>query len=164
MTPDDAPFILELLNEPSFISNIGDRGVRNLDDAVAYMQKGPLTMYAEHGHGLWIVDRREDGVAMGMCGLIRRAGLDDVDLGYAFLPAYWSKGYALEAATAVRNWGFEVLGLPRIVAIVIPDNQPSIRILERLAFHFEKLTKLTDDGPELMLWAVTPGDLRESTL
>ncbi len=101
---------------------------------------------------------------MGMCGLIRRAGLDDVDLGYAFLPAYWSKGYALEAATAVRNWGFEVLGLPRIVAIVIPDNQPSIRILERLAFHFEKLTKLTDDGPELMLWAVTPGDLRESTL
>src|SRR5205814_7039174 len=122
--------LLGLLNEPSFISNIGDRGVRSLEDAQAYIAKGPRTSYEQNGYGLYLVERREDGVAIGMCGLVRRAGLEDTDLGYALLPAWWSKGYAFEAASAVREWGMREVGLPRLVAIVGPENLAVLRVLD----------------------------------
>jgi RimJ/RimL family protein N-acetyltransferase len=152
-TADDAPFILELVNEPSFIQNIGDRGVRSLADAVKYIEAGPVASYARNGFGLYLVQLKESGASIGMCGLIKRESLDDVDIGYAFLPKFWSKGYAVEAALAVKEQGCS-LGLKRLVAIVDPTNTSSIRVLEKLGFTFEKMIKLSADDIELKLFAI----------
>jgi RimJ/RimL family protein N-acetyltransferase len=151
---EDAPFILELVNDPSFIQNIGDRGVRTLDDARSYIQNGPIASYARNGFGLYLVALKDTGESLGMCGLIRRDGLDDVDIGYAFLPKFWSKGYAVESAQAVKAYARDLVGLKRIVAITDPANEGSIRVLEKLGLHFEKMVRLSADDIELKLFAV----------
>jgi len=132
---EDAPFVLRLLNEPSFIENIADKGVRTLEQARTYLEGGPLASYAAHGHGLWLVQHRVTGNPMGMCGLIRRDTLPEVDLGYAFLPEFWGLGYATEAAVACVTWGRQTLGLRGLLAIVSPGNAASIRLLKGLGFQ-----------------------------
>lgn len=149
----DAAFILRLLNEPSFIRNIGDRGVRTLSDAERYIETGPASSYVRNGFGLCLVMLKESGESIGMCGLIKRESLEDVDIGYAFLPAFWSKGYALEAAQACKQYACEI-GLARLVAIVDPQNTSSIHVLEKLGMHFEKMIRLTPDDIELKLFTV----------
>ncbi len=149
----DAEFLIELLNDPSFIRNIGDRGVRTMQDAHAYVQNGPAASYAKNGFGLDLVILKDTGEPIGLCGLIKRPTLDDVDIGYAFLPRYWSKGYAVEAASAVKQYAQNVIGLKRIVAIVDPLNLGSIRVLEKIGFTFEKMVKLSADDIELKLFA-----------
>jgi ribosomal-protein-alanine N-acetyltransferase len=152
LTAEDAPFMLALLNEPSFLRFIGDRKVRTVDEARAYIQKGPAEMYARHGHGLYLASLKEDGTPAGMCGLIKRDGLEDVDIGFAFLPAFWGRGYASEAAAAVLEYGRKTLGLRRIVAITVPDNQSSIRLLEKIGLKFERMIQLNGEGPEIKLF------------
>lgn len=137
LAESDAVFMLRLLNEPSFIRNIGDRGVRTLADAARYLREGPIASYRAHGYGLYLVELKESGEPIGICGLVRRDYLDAADVGFAFLPEYWSRGYASESARAVMSYGFEVLGLPRILAIVSPDNADSIRVLGRLGLVFQ---------------------------
>jgi [ribosomal protein S5]-alanine N-acetyltransferase len=153
-TLDDAPFILEQLNEPSFIQNIGDRNVRTLEDARAYLSNGPISSYAKNGFGLCLVTLTETGETIGMCGLIKREALEDVDIGYAFLPRFWSKGYAVEAAQAIKQFAKEILGLKRLVAIVDPVNTSSIRVLEKIGMRYEKIVKLLEDDIDLKLFAV----------
>jgi RimJ/RimL family protein N-acetyltransferase len=131
---DDAPFVLRLLNEPSFVDNIGDRGVRTLDDAREYLHGGPLASMVAHGHALELVCLRE-GPPIGLCGLVRRAGLELPDLGYALLPEFTGRGYAREAAALSLAWGHGELGLARILAIVKPTNARSIRLLDSLGFR-----------------------------
>jgi [ribosomal protein S5]-alanine N-acetyltransferase len=150
---DDSQFIIELLNEPSFIRNIGDRHVHNTEDAHRYLQDGPLASYAKNGFGLYAVILKETSELIGMCGLIKRDQLQDVDIGYAFLPRFWSKGYALEAVSAVKSHGRDVVGLKRLVAIVDPGNDPSIRVLEKIGMKFEEMVKLSEDDIELKLFA-----------
>lgn len=149
----DAEFILALLNEPSFIQNIGDRGVRTLADASAYILNGPVASYAKNGFGLYLVLLKETNESIGMCGLIKREGLEDVDIGYAFLPKFWSRGYAIESAQAVKAYAKEVVGLKRIVAITDPANEGSVRVLEKLGLRFEKMVRLSEDDIELKLFA-----------
>lgn len=148
LTSDDAPFILELLNDPSFIYFIGDRNVRSLEDAVGYLQNGPIDSYAKNGFGLYLTQLKEGNIPIGMCGLIQRDGLDSPDIGYAFLPPFWGQGYATEAASAVMDYGRNVLRLGRIVAITAPDNESSIRVLEKLGLRFEKMITLPAHGGE----------------
>ena len=150
----DAGFIFELVNEPSFIQNIGDRGVRTLADAEKYIENGPLASYAKNGFGLMAVTLKETGEPIGMCGLIKRDALDDVDIGYAFLPKFWSKGYAVEAARAVMGTA-KALGLKRVVAIVDPANAGSIRVLEKLGMTFEKMIRLSAEDIELKLFVLS---------
>lgn len=150
---DDADFILKLLNEPSFIQNIGDRGVRNLEDARSYITRVPIASYEQNGFGLYLVELKESDEPIGMCGLIKRAELEDVDIGYAFLPKYWSKGYAVESAMAVKEYAREVIGLKRLVAITDPENHGSIRVLEKIGLKFEKMVRLSEDDIELKLLA-----------
>ena len=152
-TTGDAEFILELLNEPSFIRNIGDRGVRTLSDAERYIEKGPVASYARFGFGLYLVALKDSNESIGMCGLIKRDTLEDADIGYAFLPKYWSKGYALESALAIREYARNVIGLTRLVAITDPENQGSIRVLEKIGLKFEKMVRLYEDYIELKLFA-----------
>jgi [ribosomal protein S5]-alanine N-acetyltransferase len=154
LTTGDADFIFELLNDPSFIQNIGDRKIHSLEDAKTYILKGPVASHAKNGFGLSLVILKESGDSIGMCGLINRPELEDVDLGYAFLPRYWSKGYAIEAARATLEFGWNVVGLKRVVAITDPANEPSNRVLEKLGFVFEKMVRIAVDDIDLNLYAL----------
>lgn len=153
LSTEDAEFILELLNEPSFIRNIGDRGVRTIEGANSYILNGPVASYTQNGFGLYLVKLKETNESIGMCGLIKRDALEDVDIGYAFLPRFWSKGYAVESAQAVKEYARDVIGLKRIVAITDPDNEGSIRVLEKIGLRFERMIKLAEDDIELKLFA-----------
>jgi RimJ/RimL family protein N-acetyltransferase len=150
---DDDAFMLALLNEPSFIRNIGDRGVRASAEARDYIRSGPMASYAQFGFGLYLVTLKRAGTPIGICGLLKRDALPDPDIGFAFLPAYWSQGYAREAATAVLQYARETLGLPRLLAIVNPGNAGSIRLLERLGFRYASVTRLTPDSVDVDLYA-----------
>ncbi len=149
----DSEFILELLNDPSFLRCIGDKGVRTREDAEEYIQTGPMASYERFGFGLFLTARREDGIPIGICGLLKRESLPDVDVGFAFLPRYWSNGYAFESASAVLSYGRKAFGLTRIVAITSPDNTASMRVLEKLGMTFESMIRLEGDGPEVRLFA-----------
>lgn len=154
LEPADAPFILELVNDPDWLTYIGDRGIRTLDDACNYIQGGPMAMYEQRGHGLYLVERKADGVPMGMCGLLKRDSLDDVDLGFALLPAYRGAGYVTEAARATLADGHGRLGLRCIVAIVSPGNAASARVLERVGMRFERAIDAPEDGHALHLYGI----------
>jgi [ribosomal protein S5]-alanine N-acetyltransferase len=152
LSKSDAGFILELLNEPSFLQNIGDKGVRNTDDAIQYILTGPIDSYERFGFGQWLVELKDSGEPIGMCGLMKKDALPDADIGFAFLPRFWSKGYAVEAATAVIAYGSRDLGLRRIVAVVNPDNEGSIRVLEKIGLKFERMVKLSEERSEIKLF------------
>lgn len=150
---EDARFILKLLNEPSFLRYIGDKKVRDIDGAQQYILNGPIKSYQENGFGLYLVELKETGASTGICGLLKRDELPDVDIGFAFLPEFWNRGLASEAAAAVLRYGHETLELKRIVAITNPDNDASINLLQRLGFTFERLIKMAKDGDEVKLFA-----------
>ncbi len=149
----DAPFILDLLNQPSFLRFIGDKGVRNLEAAREYIRTGPVASYERLGFGQYLTVRKEDQTPIGICGLVKRDALEDVDVGFAFLPQFWSRGYAFESASAVLAYARTTLGFTRIVAIASPDNAASIRLLERLGFRFERLTRLPREVADVKLFA-----------
>jgi RimJ/RimL family protein N-acetyltransferase len=150
---DDAPFILELVNEPSWIRYIGDRNVKTLQDAARYIRNGPVEMYRRLGFGLFLVELKATGEPIGICGLIKRDALDDVDLGFAFLPRFWHNGYALESASAVMTHARDAAGLSRIVAILSRDNLRSVNLLEKLGFDREGTIRLQPNDEELMVYA-----------
>jgi len=149
----DAPFIRTLLNDPDWIRYIGDKGVHTDDDARGYLERGPIAMYARNGFGLYHVALRATGEAIGMCGLIKRDTLPDVDIGFAFLPAYRGHGHALESAAAVLAHGAAAHGLTRVVAIASPGNAPSLRLLERLGMTSEGLWPGSAPDDPLVLYA-----------
>jgi RimJ/RimL family protein N-acetyltransferase len=155
LNTDDAAFIFQLVNEPSWLKYIGDKGVRTLQDAENYIRNGPVETYSRRGFGLYLVELRDGGESLGICGLIKRESLEDVDLGFAFLPDFWGKGYAYEAAAAAMSYGKNVLGLSRIVAIVSQDNHPSRKLLEKLGFRLERIAALNSNEEELKVYATT---------
>jgi ribosomal-protein-alanine N-acetyltransferase len=141
-SPADQDFLVELLNQRSFIDHIADRGVRDRAGAARFMRAGPVASYATHGLGLLRVERRDDGAAVGLCGLLQREYFEWPDLGYALLDRHAGHGYAREAAVATLDWGWKERRLARIVASTTLDNVDSIRLLERLGFRFEGLRQL----------------------
>jgi RimJ/RimL family protein N-acetyltransferase len=154
MSADDAPFILELVNEPSFIRYIGDKGVRTLDDARAYIINGPVASYARYGYGLYLVELRDTAESIGICGILKRDTLPDPDLGFAFLPRFWSKGFARESAAAVLAYARDVFVLERIAAIASPDNAASIALLKKLGFVFERQTRLAGESADVNVFSL----------
>jgi RimJ/RimL family protein N-acetyltransferase len=153
LTLADAAFILELVNEPAWLEFIGDKGVRTPEDARTYLRQGPLDQYARFGFGPLRVDLKADGAPLGLCGLIKRDPLPDVDIGFALFARHWGRGYAFEAASAVLAHGQSELGLRRIVALTALGNQRSIRLLEKLGLKFERIIRLTPTSPESRLFA-----------
>lgn len=151
-TTEDADFILELVNDPSWLQFIGDRGVRTVEDAREYILNS-INMYEKSGFCFYLVERKEDNIPLGICGLVKRDSLEDVDIGFAFLPTYWGKGYAYEAASAVLAYGLDTLGLKRIVAITTQDNHASAKLLEKVGLKFERLVQLSNDEEELRLFS-----------
>ena len=149
---EDAAFILRLVNEPSWLQFIGDRGVRMIEDARQYILKGPVDSYERLGFGLFAVEVKDGGIAIGICGLLKRDSLDDVDIGFAFLPEFWGKGYAYESASAVLAFA-TTLGLNRVVAIVSKENLPSISVLEKVGMRFERMMRLPGEEEDVLLYA-----------
>ncbi|MFN0083765.1 MAG: GNAT family N-acetyltransferase [Blastocatellia bacterium] len=154
MTSEDAGFILELLNDADFLRNIGDRGVRSLEDARGYILNGPVESYNRFGFGLYLVERKDPPASIGICGLIKRDALEDVDIGFAFLPRFRSRGYAVEAASAVKTHARERIGLSRLAAITNPENHASIRVLEKLGLRFERMIRLSGEEAEIKLFTI----------
>ena len=152
MTADDAEFILKLVNEPSFLRFIGDKGVRNHADAVQYIQTGPVATYERFGFGQYLVELKESRVPIGMCGLTKKDYLTDPDIGFSLQPAFWSQGYAYEATNAVKTYANDVLGISRLLAVTNPDNESSIKLIKKLGLRFERMVRLSEDASELKLF------------
>lgn len=148
----DEEFVIHLLNDPAFLRYVGDKGVRDADGARHYIQTGPVASYKRFGFGLYKVLLKNSGEPIGMCGLLKRETLEDVDVGFAFLPEFRSKGYAMESASAVMRQGREKFGLSRIVAITSPDNVSSSRLLGRLGMQFERTISFPGEQAELSLF------------
>ena len=153
LTLNDAPFIVELLNESSFLRFIGDRRVRSQQDARQYILNGPIASYRRNGFGLWLAFLKETGDPIGICGLLKRETLPYPDVGFAFLPAHWRQGYAFESASAVVRYGHESIGLRRIVAITSLDNAASIALLEKMGMKFETITRFEGETKDIRLFA-----------
>ena len=152
-TPADHAFYLALVNDPAFIEHIGDRGIRTLEEARLALIEGPIAMQEMRGHSLYVVELKEIGTPIGMCGLIKRDTLDGVDIGYAYLPDYRGQGYAYEAGLAVLAYA-PALGVQRVLAITAPDNIASNRLLLKMGLRFEQFTHLTPDGPGSNLYSI----------
>ncbi len=152
----DGPFFLRLLNEPSWLQNIGDRGIRSIADAEAYIRTRILAQYAAHGYGMYVIQRKPEAERIGLCGLVRRDFLPDPDLGFALLPEWAGQGYASEAARCVMSHAHSQWHIERLLAIANRDNSRSLAVLGRLGFAFERLYS-TPEGAELELHAVTLG-------
>lgn len=142
ITADDAAFIYELLNTPKFLRYIGDRGVRSVDEAAVFLEDRYRRSYRDHGYGLYTVERKSDGAAIGLCGFVRRPDLAGPDIGFAFLPGYERQGFGHESASAMMQYGWGTLGFSRVLAITSLDNGPSRKLLERLGFAFERTIEL----------------------
>lgn len=148
----DAPFVAELMNTPTWLQYIGDRQIRTLAHAQSYLINGPMMSYAAYGFGLYLIEIKDTRTPIGMCGLVKRNYLDNLDIGYALLPRYEGMGYAYEIALATLNYAFTDLHLLRVAAITLESNTRSIKLLTKLGFTFERV--LTIDEKELMLFLV----------
>ena len=152
VTLADAPFVLQVLNDPGYIRFIADRGIRTADDAARYISEKFLPSFERHGFGFYIMELKSNGTPIGMCGLIKRDALDDVDVGYSLLEPFWGNGYAVEAARAVVDYGRRVIGLPRVVGLTAPDNVNSAKVLEKIGLRYEKMIRLPEYEGESRLF------------
>ncbi|WP_224751150.1 GNAT family N-acetyltransferase [Mucilaginibacter pankratovii] len=150
LTTGDTAFIIELLNTPGWLQFIGDRNVRTTEEAISYLTNGPLKSYAENGFGLYLVATKADDIPIGMCGILKRATLDNPDIGYALLPAFAGMGYAYEMANAVLNYALQELKLPSVCAITLPVNASSIKLLAKLGLK-NKGPFVAEDTKETLL-------------
>ncbi|NQV41270.1 MAG: GNAT family N-acetyltransferase [Candidatus Marinimicrobia bacterium] len=154
ITLDDDDFILELLNSPKWIKYIGQRDVDTTEKAREYLKFRVLPNYEALGFGFYIIERLDDRVRIGNCGLTRRDGMEHADIGYSLLEEYEGHGYAFEAASAVLNYGFEIHKLDHIEALVTKDNHRSIHLLRKLGMHYKKVIALPNDDEKLMLFGI----------
>jgi len=150
---DDAFFIVELLNTPGWLQFIGDRNVKTAEQAIRYLEEGPRKSYRQNGFGLWMVELKEDKTAIGMCGIIKRESLEHPDIGFAFLPQYFGKGYAFESASATLSYAKEKLGIEKILAITIPGNEKSLRLLGKIGLSLKGNISATAEEKQLLLYS-----------
>ena len=149
VTESDHAFVIRLLNSEGWLQFIGDRNVHTTADAEKYLENGPMRSYATNGFGLWCVELKDTRQAIGMCGLIRRDTLDDIDIGFSMLPVHNGKGYGYQAAIATMQFAKEQLKLKRVVAITNDDNIVSGKLLEKLGFRFERMIEMDNETLKL---------------
>ncbi len=154
LTLEDTPLMLAVWNDPAFIRYVADRGIRTLAQAREAVEAGPLRLYAEYGYGPFRLRRREDDMDLGICGLFRRAGLDEADIGFAVLPEFCGQGFGFEASAAVLEHARDALGLPCVTAIVSPQNEASIGLLEKLGLHYERQVRMPCDDHDVSLYRI----------
>lgn len=152
-TLEDADFIVQLLNNEGWLKYIGDRNVHTTVDAEKYLQNGPIKSYQLHGYGLWLVEKKEGNLPIGMCGIINRETLHCPDIGFAFLPEFNGKGYAVEAATATLSYAADSLALEEVCAITLAENEKSVRLLTQLGLQHKGPIYFPDSTEELQLFS-----------
>ena len=152
-TEDDADFVLKLVNDEGWLRYIGDRGIRNADQAREYIGR-MVSMWEDNDYGAYLVALRDSGAPIGLAGLFKREGLDYPDVGFALLGEYRGHGYALEASEAVMRNSWGRCRLKRIGAITVQENGASIRLLEKLGMTFEKTVRLPGSDEDVELYAV----------
>jgi RimJ/RimL family protein N-acetyltransferase len=150
---EDAPFFLKLVNTPNWIKYIGDRNLKTIKDAEDYLTNGILKSYKELGFGFYILQNKSDNEPIGICGLVKRDQLDEVDFGFALLPEFEAQGFGFEASTTILKVAKDVFNIKKILAITLPINTNSIKLLEKLGFNYEKRVKPYEDDEELLLFA-----------
>ena len=155
ITLKDSKFLLELVNTPHWLKYIGDRQIKTVNDAKTYLQNVTLKSYTDFGFGFYKLQIKDTNKTIGICGLVKRKQLDDVEIGFALLPEYESKGFGFEASLAILDLAKEKFLLKKITAITLPTNKSSIKLLEKLGLSFEKTINPFDDGEELLLFAKT---------
>ena len=158
----DAEFILDLLNQPSFIKYIGDRNVRTIEQAREYIESRFLESYKNFGFGMWAVELKPEQTPIGICGFVKRDSLPDADIGFAFLPQFERQGYGFETADAVMRYGRNFLHFKRVLAITSPENNASGRLLERLCFKFERLINVPHDTEKLKPFSSAANKTKQS--
>jgi RimJ/RimL family protein N-acetyltransferase len=149
---EDWRFLLELLNQSDFIANIRDSGVRSEEQARKFIQDFYLASYARQDFGLWGIELNASGEKVGICGLVKRDGLDGLDLGFALLSEHQGKGYAYQAAQLTMSFAREQLKLSKLLAITSEKNHSSIALLEKLGFGFQSKIRLAPEAPEVRLY------------
>jgi RimJ/RimL family protein N-acetyltransferase len=152
LTLEDTSFVIELVNSPGWLRFIGDRNIKTDVQAKNYLENGPLKSYEQNGFGLYLAELKSEKTPIGMCGLIKRDTLPEPDIGFAFFPEFMGKGFAFEAASAVMALAINTLKLPTILAITLPDNDRSRKLLEKIGLKFSKLFSFPDANEELMLY------------
>lgn len=152
-TLDDTKFIIELVNTPGWLEYIGDRNIKTDEQAKEYLSNGPLKSYELNGYGLSLVEMKGDSTPIGMCGIIKRDLLENPDIGFAFLPQYFGKGYAYEIANATMRFAKNELKLSPIFAITLPHNKPSIKLLEKIGLKYSRTFSFPGENEELMLYS-----------
>lgn len=155
---DDAPLMFSIWNDPAFVRNVGDRGIRSLEQARDAIRAGALRLFEEHGYGPFSMTRRDDGTQIGICGLFKRDVLDAPDIGFAVLPAHCGLGFAGEAAAAIVEHARTDLGLEMLTAIVSPDNAASIGLIEKLGLRFEAMITMPGDTAAIRLYRMSLQD------
>ena len=158
LTLEDAELMLSVWNDPAFIQHVGDRGIRTIDEAHDTLANGAFKLYEYHGYGPYRVALASEDTAIGTCGLFRREGFDDPDIGYSILPEFCGRGYAYEAASSVLEYARSVLQLPRITAFVSPRNVASIGLAEKLGLRFERMARLAGEDEDVSLYSLAMQD------
>jgi RimJ/RimL family protein N-acetyltransferase len=151
---DDAQFIIELLNSEGWLQFIGDRNIKTMEQAINYLENGPIKSYRVNGYGLWLIEIKEDSRPIGMCGIINRDSLDTPDIGYALLPEFFRFGYGFEIADATLTYAKDQLKISNISAITTPINTRSIRLLEKIGLKFNRTILFGDENEELLLYCI----------
>jgi len=155
ITLADAPLMLAVWNDPAFIEHVGDRGIRSIEQAHEALRQGAFKLYEQHGYGPYRIALAADDTEIGICGLFRREGYDEPDIGYSILPAYCGRGYAFEAACAVLEYARTTLGLARVTAFISPHNAASIGLAEKLGLRYERMARLPAEDKDVSLYGVT---------
>lgn len=155
LTLEDAPLMLAIWNDPDFIRNVGDRGVRTIEQTRDEMTEGALQLYRKHGYGPYRVSLRDEDVAIGVCGLFKRESLDDPDIGFGFLPEYCGQGFGWESASAVLEFARDTLRFSRLTAIVSPGNVASIALIKKLGMNFESSLRMPDEDHDVSLYGIS---------
>jgi len=154
LTLDDAELVLAVWNDPTYIRYVADRGIRTVDAARAALEEGALKQFSDYGYGPFRVAMINDDTPIGVCGLFRREGLDEPDLGFSILPKYWRRGYAYEAARAVVSYAETEIQLTRLTAVVSPNNGASVALIEKLGLQFERMLRLPGDDDEVAIYGM----------
>lgn len=154
VTRDDADMMLAVWNDPDFYKYVGDRGIRTIDEAYVALEEGAFRLYAKYGYGPYRVGLLENDEAIGTCGLFRREGYEDADIGWSILPRYAGRGYAYEAACAVLDYAFGDAGLSRVIAFISADNLPSLGLAKKLGMRYERMARLAGDDEDVCLYSM----------
>ena len=152
----DAPFFFELMNTPHWIKYIGDKKIKTVTHAKAHLKKGILKSYRKDGFGFYkVLLKSENLKTIGICGLVKRKELEDVDIGFGFLPDYEGKGFGYESSIEIMKLAQNKFKIKKVAAITSPKNVNSIKLLEKLGLTYKKRIIPFDDAEELLLFAKT---------